>query len=136
MAAPNLPFLYERDTVSRELTQESAVKPIVQLTAKAAEELKIYLGKQGKPNAALRIFVTAGGCSGLSYGMVVDDKITEDDYVIESDGAKVAVDRSSAPFIAGSVIDYKAEKLMGGGFVVSNPNAVSTCGCGESFKTA
>jgi len=112
------------------------VKPIVELTERAASELKIYLGKQGKPNAALRIFVTAGGCSGLSYGMVVDEKLTEDDYVIDVNGAKVAVDKSSAPFIAGSTIDYKSEKLMGGGFVVSNPNAVSTCGCGESFKTA
>ncbi len=118
------------------MTQETAVKPIVELTERAAIELKLYLGKQGKPNAALRIFVTAGGCSGLSYGMVVDEKLTEDDYVIDVNGARVAVDRSSAPFIAGSTIDYKAEKLMGGGFVVSNPNAVSTCGCGESFKTA
>jgi len=118
------------------LTQETAVKPIVELTERAAIELKVYLDKQGKSNAALRIFVTAGGCSGLSYGMVVDEKLTEDDFVINVDGAKVVVDRSSAPFIAGSTIDYKAEKLMGGGFVVSNPNAVSTCGCGESFKTA
>ena len=117
------------------MTQETAVKPIVELTERAASELKLYLARQGKPNAALRIFVTAGGCSGLSYGMVVDEKLTEDDYVIDVNGAKVAVDRSSAPFIAGSTIDYKAEKLMGGGFVVSNPNAVSTCGCGESFKT-
>ena len=118
------------------MTQETAVKPIVELTEKAASELKTYLEKQGKPGAALRIFVTAGGCSGLSYGMVVDDRISDDDYVIDVHGAKVAVDRSSAPFIAGSVIDYKSEKLMGGGFVVNNPNAVSTCGCGESFKTA
>lgn len=118
------------------MTQETAVKPIVQLTESATAELKSYLSKQGKPDAALRIFVTAGGCSGLSYGMVVDDKLTDDDFVIDFGGAKVAVDRSSAPFIAGSTIDYKAEKLMGGGFVVSNPNAVSTCGCGESFKTA
>ena len=118
------------------MTQESEIKPIVELTAKAASELKGYLEKQGKPGAALRIFVTAGGCSGLSYGMVVDDKFSDDDYVITRDGAKVIVDRSSAPFIAGSVIDYKSEKLMGGGFVVNNPNAVSTCGCGESFKTA
>ncbi|MDV3278338.1 MAG: iron-sulfur cluster assembly accessory protein [Nitrososphaerales archaeon] len=118
------------------MTQEAEIKPIVQLTEKAASELKAYLEKQGKPGAALRVFVTAGGCSGLSYGMVVDDKISDDDYTIEVNGAKVAVDRSSAPFITGSVIDYKSEKLMGGGFVVSNPNAVSTCGCGESFKTA
>ena len=118
------------------LPQETDIKPIVELTENAVGELKNYLGRQGKPGAALRIFVTAGGCSGLSYGMVVDDKITEDDYVIDNGGAKVIVDRSSAPFIAGSVIDYKSEKLMGGGFVVNNPNAVSTCGCGESFKTA
>lgn len=114
---------------------QAEIKPIVQLTEKAATELKAYLLKQGKPGAALRVFVTAGGCSGLSYGMVVDDKVTDDDYSIEMSGARVVVDRSSAPFIAGSVIDYKAEKLMGGGFVVNNPNAVSTCGCGESFKT-
>ena len=118
------------------MTQEIEIKPIVEITPRAAEELKVYLEKQGKPNSALRIFVTAGGCSGLSYGMVVDDKLADDDYVIVKDGSKVAVDRSSAPFIAGSIIDYKAEKLMGGGFVVTNPNAVSTCGCGESFKTA
>jgi iron-sulfur cluster assembly accessory protein len=118
------------------MTQEADIKPIVEVTPRAAEELKLYLQKQGKPEAALRIFVTAGGCSGLSYGMVVDDKLGEDDFVINMDGARVAVDRSSAPFIAGSTIDYKAEKLMGGGFVVTNPNAVSTCGCGESFRTA
>ncbi len=118
------------------MAQESQIKPIVQLTDKAAQELKLYLQRQGKPNAALRIFVTAGGCSGLSYGMVVDEKLTDDDYVIDVQGAKVAVDRSSAPFITGSVVDYRSEKLMGGGFVVNNPNAVSTCGCGESFKTA
>lgn len=117
------------------MAQEAGIKPIVQLTDRAADELKLYLDKQGKPGAGLRIFVTAGGCSGLSYGMVVDDKITDDDYVVTVGGAKVLVDRSSAPFIAGSVVDYKAEKLMGGGFVVSNPNAVSTCGCGESFRT-
>lgn len=118
------------------LSQGTEIKPIVELTEKAAGELKLYLERQGKPGAALRIFVTAGGCSGLSYGMVVDEKISDDDYVINVDGARVIVDRSSAPFIAGSTVDYRSEKLMGGGFVVNNPNAVSTCGCGESFKTA
>lgn len=118
------------------MSQGAEIKPIVQLTPKAADELKLYLEKQGKPGAALRIFVTAGGCSGLSYGMVVDEKISDDDYVIGFEGARVVVDRSSAPFIAGSTVDFRSEKLMGGGFVVDNPNAVSTCGCGESFKTA
>jgi len=118
------------------MSQGNQIKQIVELTPKAVDELKLYLERQGKPGAALRIFVTAGGCSGLSYGMVVDEKLGEDDYVIDFGGAKVAVDRSSAPFIAGSTVDYRSEKLMGGGFVVNNPNAVSTCGCGESFKTA
>jgi iron-sulfur cluster assembly protein len=68
--------------------------------------------------------------------MVVDDKLSDDDYVVEMNGSKLAVDRSSAPFITGSIVDYKPDKLMGGGFVVDNPNAVSTCGCGESFKTS
>jgi len=112
------------------------IQPVVDITESAASELKAYLEKQGKPGAGLRVFVSAGGCSGLSYGMVPDEKSGEDDYVIIQHGAKLIVDKSSMPFIAGSVIDFQPDKLMGGGFVVKNPNAVSTCGCGESFKTA
>jgi len=108
----------------------------VEITETAAGELVRYLEKQGKPGAGLRVFVSAGGCSGLSYGMVPEDKITDDDYVITEHDAKLIVDKSSMPFIAGSVIDFQSDKLMGGGFVVKNPNAVSTCGCGESFRTA
>ena len=116
--------------------QTKEIKPVVDITESAAVELISYLDKQGKPGAGLRVFVSAGGCSGLSYGMVPEDKATEDDYVITQYGAKLIVDKSSMPFIAGSVIDFQSDKLMGGGFVVKNPNAVSTCGCGESFKTA
>jgi iron-sulfur cluster assembly protein len=112
------------------------IKPVVDITESAASELKGYLEKQGKPaGAGLRVFVSAGGCSGLSYGMVPEEKSSDDDYVIVQHGAKLIVDKSSMPFIAGSVIDFQSDKLMGGGFVVKNPNAVSTCGCGESFKT-
>jgi iron-sulfur cluster assembly protein len=68
--------------------------------------------------------------------MVPEEKATEEDYVIEQFGAKLIVDKSSMPFIAGSLVDFQSDKLMGGGFVVKNPNAISTCGCGESFKTA
>ena len=112
------------------------IKPVVDITEAAAEELKLYLEKQGKPGAGLRVFISAGGCSGLSYGMVPEDKPTDDDYVLTQYGAKLIIDKSSMPFIAGSVIDFQSDKLMGGGFVVKNPNAVSTCGCGGSFKTA
>jgi iron-sulfur cluster assembly protein len=111
------------------------IQPVVDITESAASELKVYLEKQGKPGAGLRVFVSAGGCSGLSYGMVPDDKTGDDDYVIVQHGAKLIIDKSSMPFIAGSMIDFQSDKLMGGGFVVKNPNAVSTCGCGESFKT-
>src|SRR2546428_12014874 len=103
------------------MTQEAEIKPIVQMTETAARELKAYLGRQGKPSAGLRVFVTAGGCSGLSYGMIPDERITEYDYVVESCGAKLIVDKSSASFIAGSIIDYGSERLMGRGFVVRKP---------------
>jgi iron-sulfur cluster assembly protein len=118
------------------MAQETEIKPVIEITELAASELKVYLEKQAKAGGGLRVFVSAGGCSGLSYGMVPEDKVTDDDYVIVQHGAKLIVDKSSMPFIAGSVIDFKSDKLMGGGFVVTNPNAVSTCGCGESFKTA
>ena len=118
------------------MSQTKEIRPVVDITEVAAVELKSYLAKQGKPAAGLRVFVSAGGCSGLSYGMVPEDKSTDDDYVIVQYGAKLIVDKSSMPFIAGSVIDFQSDKLMGGGFVVKNPNAISTCGCGESFKTA
>ena len=121
------------DKMSSEATK--MIKPVVDITENAASELKGYLEKQGKPMAGLRVFVSAGGCSGLSYGMVPEEKSSDDDYVITQHGAKLIVDKSSMPFIAGSVIDFQSDKLMGGGFVVKNPNAVSTCGCGESFKT-
>lgn len=116
-------------------TTTKVIKPVVDITESAASELKEYLAKQGKPGAGLRVFVSAGGCSGLSYGMVPEEKSNDDDYVIVQYGAKLIVDKSSMPFIAGSMIDFQSDKLMGGGFVVKNPNAVSTCGCGESFKT-
>ena len=118
------------------MSLEKEIKPVMEITELAALELKSYLEKQGKAGAGLRVFVSAGGCSGLSYGMVPEEKATEDDYVIVQHGAKLIVDKSSMPFIAGSMIDFKSDKLMGGGFVVTNPNAVATCGCGESFKTA
>jgi iron-sulfur cluster assembly protein len=125
--------MQEFEQMSSEATK--MIKPVVDITENAASELKGYLEKQGKPMAGLRVFVSAGGCSGLSYGMVPEEKSSDDDYVIVQHGAKLIVDKSSMPFIAGSVIDFQSDKLMGGGFVVKNPNAVSTCGCGESFKT-
>ncbi|HEV2235643.1 MAG TPA: iron-sulfur cluster assembly accessory protein, partial [Ktedonobacterales bacterium] len=82
----------------------------------------------------LRVFVAGGGCSGLQYGMTLDER-QEGDTVVELGGVRVVVDEMSAQYLAGSEIDY-VDSLMGAGFTVNNPNAVSTCGCGHSFKTA
>jgi len=90
---------------------------------------------QQKATAALRIWVAGGGCSGLSYGMALDDGQPEDgDNVFDHDGIKVYIDPFSLQYMDGSSVDY-VDDLMGGGFKIENPNAVSSCGCGSSFKT-
>lgn len=103
------------------------------LTEKAAEKVKAAMEKQGKTVAGLRVYVASGGCSGFQYGLAFDQK-NPGDHVIESHGVNVLVDEQSAEYLDGSEIDY-VESLMGEGFMVNNPNAVETCGCGHSFKT-
>lgn len=104
------------------------------LTEPACNKIKEMMEKDGNPNLYLRIGVHAGGCSGFSYGMGFDDHKHEDDTELEQHGVRILVDAQSAPFLHGVEIDYK-ESLMGGGFTIHNPNAVSTCGCGHSFRT-
>ena len=87
------------------------------------------------PDYGLRIFVSGGGCSGMQYGMALDGDAGENDHVITSEGVKVFVDSISMMYLSGSVVDYE-DSLMGGGFRIDNPNAVSSCGCGHSFKTS
>ncbi len=84
------------------------------------------------PSLKLRVFVTGGGCSGFSYGFTFDDNIEEDDWVVEKEGVSLVVDALSYPYLMGSEIDY-VENLQGAQFVVANPNASNTCGCGNSF---
>ena len=81
------------------------------------------------------MYVYSGGCSGFRYGMMLEDQPTADDNVLESNGVRVYIDTNSVPLIKGSQIDY-VDTLMGAGFTVNNPNAVSGCGCGSSFRTA
>ena len=83
------------------------------------------------PQGGLRIYVQGGGCSGFSYGMVLDEA-ADGDQIFEKDGVKVIVDPMSLRYLEGAEVDYK-EDLMGGGFAIKNPNATSTCGCGHSF---
>ena len=106
----------------------------VVLSERAAEEISSLLERQGKSDAALRVFVSGGGCSGLNYGMAIDDEVEEDDFTFVCNGVKVVVDPHSMPYIKGASVDY-VEDVMGGGFKIDNPNAVRSCGCGSSFST-
>lgn len=108
---------------------------MITLTERAACELKDLMVSQNKASSALRVWVAGGGCSGLSYGMALDDNAPEaDDQVFEQDGVKLFVDSTSLGFMSGSVVDY-IDDVLGGGFKIENPNATSSCGCGSSFKT-
>ena len=108
---------------------------MVEITAFGAKKALEILTKNDKMNAAVRVFVKSGGCSGYSYGMAIDDRVLDGDQFFESNGVKVVVDKMSLPFLEGAMVDY-VENMMGGGFsVVSNPNATSNCGCGHSFRT-
>jgi iron-sulfur cluster assembly accessory protein len=109
---------------------------MITLTERAATELKDLIKSQDKESSALRVWVAGGGCSGLSYGMALDDGQPEaEDNVFEQDGLKVYVDPLSLNYMDGSQVDY-VDDVLGGGFKIENPNATSSCGCGSSFKTA
>jgi len=112
--------------------KESAV--ILTLTEKAANEIKGLFEREGIQNAALRVFVAGGGCSGLQYGMAIAEEVEEGDCEFEQHGVRILVDPLSANYITGASIDF-VEDEMGGGFKIDNPNAIRTCGCGSSFST-
>jgi iron-sulfur cluster assembly protein len=117
------------------IEQTATEIPVVSLTERATDKLREILTKQERSDLALRVYVTPGGCSGFSYGMTFADGTEEDDTVVEHQGVRVVVDPMSAMYIKGSEIDF-VDALMGGGFALRNPNAVSSCGCGQSFRTA
>lgn len=107
----------------------------ITLTSRAYSELKDLMVSQQKAEAALRVWVTGGGCSGLTYGMALDDGQPEaTDNVFEQDGLKVFIDGLSLQYMDGASVDY-VDDMMGGGFKIENPNATASCGCGSSFKT-
>ena|SRR5579859_4644847 len=107
---------------------------VMSMTPTAVEKVRELLTQENDPSLGLRIFVAGGGCSGLQYGMTLDEE-QDGDTVIMQEGFKVLVDEMSVGYISGSEVDY-VDSLMGAGFTVNNPNAVSSCGCGHSFKTA
>jgi iron-sulfur cluster assembly protein len=108
--------------------------PAVTLSESAAQQIRDLMDSNGKADAALRVFVQGGGCSGLNYGMALDDEIDEGDFTYSYFGVKVVVDPMSHNYIKGASIDF-VEDEMGGGFKIDNPNATRSCGCGSSFAT-
>ena len=106
---------------------------LVKLTASAAKKVAALLAKQGRANGVLRVAVVGGGCSGLQYKMDLQDGPASRDILVESGGVRVVVDPKSALYVTGSELDY-LEALQDGGFKVKNPNAATTCSCGESFS--
>jgi iron-sulfur cluster assembly accessory protein len=109
--------------------------PLVVLSDAAAGKLQALVEAENNPAIGLRVYVYSGGCSGFRYGMMLEDQPSGEDVTVESKGIKVYIDGQSTKYIAGSEIDY-LDTLMGAGFTVNNPNAVSACGCGSSFRTS
>lgn len=106
--------------------------PLV-FTDSAAAKVKQLLDEEGNPNLKLRVFVQGGGCSGFQYGFTFDEDTAEDDTTLEKNGVQLLVDPMSFQYLVGAEIDYK-EDLEGAQFVIRNPNATTTCGCGSSFS--
>ena len=108
---------------------------LVSLSDAAATKLRELTAEEANTAIGLRVYVYSGGCSGFRYGMMLEDQPTGDDITVETNGIRVYVDKQSTQYLEGAEIDY-LDTLMGAGFTVNNPNAVSGCGCGSSFRTA
>lgn len=106
---------------------------LIRVTSDAARKVSALLAKQGRPAGVLRVAVMGGGCSGLQYKMDLQDAPANRDILVETAGIRVVVDPKSALYVTGSELDY-SEALQEGGFKVKNPNAASSCSCGESFS--
>ena len=108
------------------------IDPFV-FTDNAANKVKELIEEEGNPALKLRVFVTGGGCSGFQYGFTFDEEVAEDDTTMEKNGVQLLIDPMSYQYLVGAEIDY-TEGLEGSQFVIKNPNASSTCGCGSSFS--
>lgn len=104
----------------------------ITVTEQAIERIALIRTEE-EAGWALRAFITGGGCSGFQYGFAFDENVAEDDYVIEKGDVKVVIDALSYQYLVGSTIDYE-NSLMGSRFIINNPNATTTCGCGASFS--
>lgn len=110
-----------------------AIPALLEVTSAASSKVKELLEDEDNQSLRLRVFVTGGGCSGFQYGFKFDDYLSDEDTQIEKDGMVLLVDPLSIQYLAGSTVDY-IDGLEGARFVVNNPNATATCGCGASFS--
>ncbi|MER7890884.1 iron-sulfur cluster insertion protein ErpA [Micromonospora sp. NPDC048909] len=115
-----------------ESTEAKAATSVV-LTDVAAQKVKALIEQEGRDDLRLRIAVQPGGCSGLRYQLFFDERSLDGDVVTDYDGVEVVVDRMSAPYLAGATIDF-ADRIDAQGFTIDNPNAGSSCACGDSFS--
>ncbi len=115
------------------MSEVAEVTPEVRLTVAAAGRIRRLIEEEGRPALSLRVYISGGGCSGFQYGFGFEEAAAEDDYRLEQHGVTLIVDPLSMPYLEGAEIDY-AEDLQGERFIIRNPNATTTCGCGSSFS--
>ncbi len=116
-----------------DLTQLNETPSVLVFTDNAANKVRTLIDEEGNEALKLRVFVTGGGCSGFQYGFTFDEEQAEDDTVMQKNGVTLLIDPMSYQYLAGAEIDY-TDGLEGAQFVIKNPNATSTCGCGSSFS--
>ena len=114
-------------------TEELDYKNPISMSDNAVAKIRELLEEEGNPNLMLRVFVQGGGCAGFQYGFSFDEKIADDDTVVEKDGIRMLIDGISYQYLVGAKVDYK-DDLEGAQFTIKNPNATTTCGCGSSFS--
>lgn len=124
--------------MSEAIALNPAIEPIampalLEFTPRAAAKVASLIEEEGNPALKLRLYVTGGGCSGFQYGFAFDDQVAEDDTTVVTEGVALVVDAMSQQYLLGAQVDYE-EGLEGSRFVIHNPNAQSTCGCGSSFS--
>ena len=122
------------DVAGRVDTDIKIETPILNVTMEAVNIINTLLKQREIPDHALRVFVSGGGCSGMQYGMSFEETAKDYDAIVEVEGVRLLIDPTSLMYLRGATIDY-VDSLMGGGFRIDNPNAVSTCGCGHSFRS-
>jgi iron-sulfur cluster assembly accessory protein len=108
---------------------------MIHVSPTAASKINELLAEENKEGSGLRVFVQGGGCSGFQYGLMIEETGSDTDQVFESNGVKLYVDPISVRYLGGAEVDF-LDTVTGGGFTIKNPNATSTCGCGQSFSTS